>query len=306
MDFITIDFETATSGRDAPCEIGLTFVENSKIIESKSWLINPEVCFNPFNFYIHGISEKDVENEPTFPVIWKEVLPLIEGKFLIAHNAAFDMSVLRGTLERYNIPFPTFNYACSYIFSKNIWGDLSSYSLKYLCHVNSIRFKHHRAKSDSLATAELCLKGFEKAGITSLEELPKKLEIIIGEFYLDGYKPCQTIYYVERKNIKKVDIPIVGDYSKINPDSIFYEKTVCFTGVLSSMPRCSAQQIIADIGGILVNSVTMKTDFLIVGQQDYRIVGEDGMSNKQEKAVKLLERGHKIEVLSEEDFLQNI
>lgn len=41
MDFITIDFETATAERDSPCEIGLTFVENFKIVDSKSWLIRP-------------------------------------------------------------------------------------------------------------------------------------------------------------------------------------------------------------------------------------------------------------------------
>jgi DNA polymerase-3 subunit epsilon len=40
MDFITIDFETATADRDSPCEIGLTFVKDRQIIETKSWLIN--------------------------------------------------------------------------------------------------------------------------------------------------------------------------------------------------------------------------------------------------------------------------
>jgi DNA polymerase III subunit epsilon len=39
MDFITLDFETATSQRDSPCEIGLTFVSGGQIVETKSWLI---------------------------------------------------------------------------------------------------------------------------------------------------------------------------------------------------------------------------------------------------------------------------
>ena len=70
------------------------------------------------------------------------------------------------------------------------------------------------------------------------------------------------------------------------------------------MKRVDAQMIIADIGGINANSVTMDTDFLVVGHQDYRIVGEDGMSTKQEKAVKLISKGALIEILSEEDFLK--
>lgn len=39
MNFITVDFETAASERDSPCEISLTFVKDRKIVEIKSWLI---------------------------------------------------------------------------------------------------------------------------------------------------------------------------------------------------------------------------------------------------------------------------
>lgn len=72
------------------------------------------------------------------------------------------------------------------------------------------------------------------------------------------------------------------------------------------MVRAEAQQKIADIGGILGNTVTKETDFLIVGQQDYRIVGDDGMSSKQKKAIGLIEQGSTLEILSENDFLKNI
>ncbi|MEZ4904537.1 MAG: BRCT domain-containing protein [Spirosomataceae bacterium] len=87
---------------------------------------------------------------------------------------------------------------------------------------------------------------------------------------------------------------------------MFYGRTVVFTGALSSMVRAEAQQTIADIGGIIGNSVTKDTDFLVVGQQDYRVVGDDGMSSKQEKAVKLIEKGSILEILSEDDFLKNL
>src|SRR5690606_32469104 len=99
---------------------------------------------------------------------------------------------------------------------------------------------------------------------------------------------------------------IVGDPAKHNLASIFYGRTVVFTGTLSSMVRADAQQAIADIGGIIGNSVTGDTDFLIVGQQDYRIVGDDGMSNKQEKAIKLIQKGATLEILSEDNFLRNL
>lgn len=301
MDFIAIDFETATSDRNSPCELGLTFVSNRKIVDTKSWLIKPTQFpyFNPFNISIHGITPDDVKDSPEFPELWNEVFPLVEGKTLIAHNASFDFSVLRNTLDAYKIKYPSLNYACSYTFSKNVWAGLPGYDLKTLCRTHNIKLRHHRAAADSLAAAEVSLLAFNTAGITSFDEFPDKLKTSLGRLYEGGYNPSSS---TANKSIKT----IAGDPSKQNPDSIFFGRNVVFTGTLSSMSRAAAFQTIADIGGIISNSVGKKTDFLVVGQQDYRVVGDDGMSSKQEKAVELLAKGAIIEVISEDDFLRNL
>lgn len=303
MDFVTIDFETATSARDSPCEIGLTFVQDGQIIETKSWLIKPIYeQFDYFNILIHGIRPEHVADKPEFNELWPEIKPLVENKFLIAHNAGFDISVLRKTLQTYQLPFPSLNYSCSYNFSKKVWQGLSAYDLKSLCKINNIVLKHHRAGTDSRATAELTLKAFELAEVSCFDDFPEKLKTTVGQFFEGGYKPSETIRTYKPQDLSK----IVGDPAKHNPDSIFYGRTVVFTGTLSSMVRAQAQQLIADTGAILGNSVTKDTDFLIVGQQDYRVVGDDGMSNKQEKAIKLIEKGSALEVISEDDFLRNL
>jgi len=303
MDFITIDFETATADRNSPCEIGLTFVRDRKILETKSWLIKPKYNkFDYFNILIHGIRPEQVADKPEFNELWTDIKPLVENQFLIAHNASFDMSVLRKTLQTYQLPLPTLNYSCSYIFSKKVWQGLSAYDLKTLCKINNIEFAHHRAGEDSRATAELTLKAFDIAGVSSLDDFPEKLKTTIGRLYDGGYSPSETKRVYKPKDLTK----IVGDPTKHNPDSIFYGRSVVFTGTLSSMIRAEAQQKIADIGGIIGNSVTKDTDFLIVGQQDYRVVGDDGMSSKQEKAIKLIEKGSALEILSEDDFLKNL
>ena len=74
MNFITLDFETATSARESPCEVGLTFVQDGKIEKTLSWLIKPIQYphFESFNIGIHGIRPKDVEDGYfglTMPVI---------------------------------------------------------------------------------------------------------------------------------------------------------------------------------------------------------------------------------------------
>lgn len=305
MDFITIDFETATADRFSPCEVGLTFVKDNKVIETKSWLIKPysHPRFDSFNIMIHGITPQDVSDKPEFPEIWSSYLkPLIDQNFIIAHNAGFDISVLRKTLDYYNLPYPELKYACSYIFSKKVWEGLPSYDLKTLCKINSINLNHHRAASDSLACAEITIKAFAQTQTNSIDELPDKLKTTIGQLFSGGYKSCETKRIYKPKDISK----IIGDPSKHNPYSIFYGRTVVFTGTLSSMLRAEAQQLIADIGGFNGSSVTKDTDYLVVGHQDYRIVGEDGMSSKQEKAIKIIEKGSELEIISEDDFLKNI
>ncbi len=179
---------------------------------------------------------------------------------------------------------------------------MPAYDLKTLCNHNGIKFKHHRAESDSYATAELAIKAFKEIGVESKEDFPEKLKTNIGRLFTGGYKPSETKRIYKPKNLEK----IVGDPEKHNKESIFYGKTVVFTGKLSSMIRDEAQQLIADIGGINGKGVTKSTDFLVVGQQDYRVVGEDGMSSKQEKAIKYIEQGSDIEILSENDFTRNV
>ena len=182
---------------------------------------------------------------------------------------------------------------------------MPAYDLKSLCRIKEIKLSHHRAAADSKAAAELSLLAFDFAGVNTFDDFPNKLMTSLGNLSAGGYTPSRSNssnFYIKNKNLKT----IVGDPSKHNPESIFYGKNVVFTGTLSSMSRSAAFQCMADIGGILSNNVNKKTDFLIVGQQDFKIVGDDGMSNKQEKAVDLIANGVPIEILSEDEFLRSI
>ena len=301
MNFVAFDFETSTNDRNSPCEIGLTFVENWEIINTKSWLIKPinYPYFKPYNISIHGIKPLDVANEPEFDFIWKEVKPLIEHKLLIAHYASFDISVLKKTLETYKIEYPTFDYLCSKLLAMKVWQGLPEYGLKPLCVRNNIEFNHHRAADDSEATAKLTIKAFQAVGVNTIEELSEMFKLSLGKLNAEGsipFKSHRTQTFGKSNEFKESVI------ANQNPNSIFYEKTVSFTGTLTSMVRKIAQQTIIDIGGEIKDKCTMDTDFLIVGQQEYK----NGMGNSHLKAIKMVENGSKIEILSEEDFLKNI
>jgi DNA polymerase-3 subunit epsilon len=140
------------------------------------------------------------------------------------------------------------------------------------------------------------------AGINSYDDIPTLLKTSIGSLFPGGFRPSETKFYYKNKPAIKP----IGDPSKFRPDHIFYGSKLVFTGKMGSMTRDQAHQLIVDIGGAIGTSVSADTGFLVVGQQDYRIVGEDGMSNKQEKAMQLISKGSELEILSEDEFLRLI
>lgn len=170
LNFTAIDFETAHA--DFPCEIGLSRVVEGQIVETKSWLIKP-ACFpymNPWNERVHGITAADVASARTFEELWSELKPWIEDQTLVAHNAAFDMKVLRSSLNYYDLAIPWSEYFCSVSLSRKVWKHLPSHSLGALSEYHDIRFNHHRAGDDARACAIIVLKAWEENNITGLKD----------------------------------------------------------------------------------------------------------------------------------------
>lgn len=167
MNFVAIDFETASPSRNSACELGICIVENGIITQTKSWLIKPP-CYPEFNYYnikVHGITPQDVQNEKDFASVWSEASQLIGDKLLIAHNAAFDSSVLRSSLQHHNLPLPALHYLCSISVAKQAWTGLSAYGLKNLANIHDIQFSHHRAGADAEVCAKISLLAFEILGL---------------------------------------------------------------------------------------------------------------------------------------------
>jgi len=215
MDFVVLDFEMAAPEKFNPCEIGLTFVKNSQIVATKSWLIKPP-CYP--NFYQHfaaasGITPMDVAQSPEFPDVWREVLPMIEGELVLAHFASFDMDVLCQTLTHYGLDFPNITYACTHLFAKIVFpvrvsneaNEHKPYGLAALCKTHKIKFRHHRAGEDARAAAELALIMFAKRGILSIEDISSNLNVRLGRITADG---CQYPPYKQGKSKQKTKKPV--------------------------------------------------------------------------------------------------
>lgn len=178
MDFCAIDFETATFDRNSACELGICVVQNSEIIETKTWLIKPPSFpyFSQRNIDVHGILPEDVKDAPTFEDIWHEVEEMMYGTLMIAHNASFDAGVLRGCLNHYGMFTPKLNYLCSIQLAKKSWNYLPRYGLKQLAEYHQIKFNHHRAGDDAEVCAKISLLAFEKLFLTSNEEVSEYMK----------------------------------------------------------------------------------------------------------------------------------
>lgn len=89
------------------------------------------------------------------------------------------------------------------------------------------------------------------------------------------------------------------DFDETHP---LYGKLCVFTGTLEKMTRKEAMQCVVDIGGSIGNSVTKKTNYLILGNNDYSYSLKGEKSSKQKKAESLKLSGHDIEIISENVF----
>jgi DNA polymerase-3 subunit epsilon len=175
--WVAIDFETASRERASACALGLAVIEDDHIVETREWLIQPPGNhFEPINTRIHGIHADMVAQEPEFDELWPTIEPYLRGATLLAHNAAFDISVLRCSLERYGLPMPLVDgYHCTVSMSRALWPDLANHRLSSVCHHCGIALSHHEAGSDAAACASIALRCRRETGVRTLSDLALEL-----------------------------------------------------------------------------------------------------------------------------------
>lgn len=191
MNFVAIDFETATSLRTSACSIGICEVSGGRITARRSMLIRPEPFeFNDYNIKIHGITPAMVREAPRFCDCWQQIRPYIDGRLVIAHNASFDINVLCKTLDLFGLEYPTADYLCTVKLSQKAYPELESHKLNVLADAFDIRFSHHDACDDAYVCALVLLHIMHDYRIDSLQKLRERFDIGIGHISPEGVTPC--------------------------------------------------------------------------------------------------------------------
>ena len=101
--YVAFDVETPNRYNNRMSAIGITVIEDGAITEEFFSYVNPEARFDLFNTQLTGIDQATVADAPTFPELWQRIEPLMSSGILAAHNAVFDLGVLKHCLRDYGI-----------------------------------------------------------------------------------------------------------------------------------------------------------------------------------------------------------
>lgn len=295
LNFTAIDFETANEQRNSVCSIGLVLVRNGIIEQKKNILIKPiELRFSEFNKKIHGINEREVENAPEFNEVWEEIQSLVNCQIVLAHNADFDIDVLKQTLAGYKIKAPNFKYICTQKLSQETFKDLQNYRLIDVANYLGINFTHHNSLSDAIVTAEIGLRAipkYEKKYFSyAFEELTYRIHKKGSAVKTDSFS------VFEKKSINS-DL-LKPNLNNKDTSNLFYNKRVVFTGDLQSISRQDAAIKIQNLGADINTSISKKTEIVIVGN--------GAGPSKMKKIEELQSQGISIKIIYEAEFISLI
>lgn len=218
LKFCVIDLETTGGNPETEkiIEVGMVKIENRKITEERSFLINPQKDIPDFVQKLTGIRKADVEHAPKIEEVIDEIVQFIGDTILVAHNTSFDIPFLNGVLKNLQRPTMDNKVICTNIMTKYLIPDIMSSNLQYMSQIfNITHSKAHRAIEDARATAYLLLKYmeiFEEKKIRKVNQLyyPRnKFELDRAIFeYEDG---LDEVYKVLAKTRTPAILSVKGD-----------------------------------------------------------------------------------------------
>jgi len=280
VEFVAIDVETANADMASICQIGIAKFRDDKLIDEWSTLINPEDYFDFINVDIHGITEEDVVDAPTFSEVIADLSGFLSGAICVSHTH-FDRVSIRQALGKYSLNPIEAIWLDSARVARRTWEECArrGYGLANVCEIIGYKFKHHDALEDAKAAAHILLAAVEKTGLD------------IGAW------------------LKRVNQPIdpanSSRGSAINRDGNLegelYGEVLVFTGALE-VPRREVADLAASIGCTVANGVTKDTTILVVGDQDVKKLAGHDKSSKHRKAESLIKKGQPLRIIRESDF----
>ncbi|GAA2901501.1 exonuclease domain-containing protein [Microbacterium esteraromaticum] len=180
LDFTAIDFETANSSPASACSVGLVRVRDGQVVAQTGWLIQPPAGhdeFNEWNVRIHGIRPQDVMGAATWAQQLDRLCGFAGADVLVAHNAGFDLNVLRRACEVTGLDAPPYRSLCSLAIARKTYS-LDSYRLPMAAAAAGFGdFPHHDALADARACAQIVIDAARRAAVSDVDALGDALGV---------------------------------------------------------------------------------------------------------------------------------
>ena len=167
LDRPLVFFDLETTGvnitSDRIVEISILKVFPNGKEERHTWKVNPEMPIPPETTAVHGISDEDVKDAPTFKQLAKDIHNLIKDSDLAGFNSnRFDIPLLAEEMLRVDMDFDMKSRVAvdvQTIFHKKEQRTLSA-AYKFYC--NESLENAHSAEADTVATYEVLKAQLDK------------------------------------------------------------------------------------------------------------------------------------------------
>lgn len=295
VHYVVLDIETTgfSPTNDRIIEIAaIHYVFDSEVSRFCTY-VNPEISIPNHITKLTGIHQADVDSAPLIDDIVDDFVAFIKDYPLVGHNITdFDLPFL---VAQFGISIPNI-IIDTLPMSRLTFPDLPTHRLSDLKDWFRLHDgESHHAEDDVIATNALLWACLYPADYASHY---RKAVRNGGQKSIKPTNP-RSEHYGERIHTSDIT-PNVNNIDHTGP---LYGKKIVFTGELS-IPRKQAMQLAVNAGAVLRSSVSGKTDYLVVGKQDKELVGEDGMSTKEEKAQSLNLSGKaSIQFINDAEFL---
>ncbi|MBF4459016.1 exonuclease domain-containing protein [Pseudoclavibacter sp. VKM Ac-2867] len=290
LDFVSIDFETANHQRGSVCQIGVTDVRDGRIVSTDSWFINPPTGLVFTNTHIHGISASHVQQAPTWGETLRRLTTVVQSAPIVAYSS-FDKGAYNAANSLLGLRDPGFEFFDALVLAKARL-QLDSYKLPHVAkHLGLPSFSHHDAGADALACAQIVLHLSTHTGVSDVTSAWPESRPAKARASRSAYAHKQSV------------IPETNAHA--DPTHPLFGEVVCFSGDLDSHTRGDAQKLVAEKGATVSGSVTKKTTLVVMGGYDPATLRPGAkISTKIQKAMDLAAKGQRVEIITEQVFLE--
>lgn len=307
-DYVVIDTETTGLDYDYcdVIEVSAVRFANGQQVDKFTSLVKPPLCTTYYpcrnngegetvTRYVDdwitdltGITNEMLESAPEPSEVIPAFLDFIGNAVLVGHNVNFDVNFLYDAADRLSGKLLTNDFIDTMRIARKVFPELKHHRLSDVAAACGVAAPNaHRAEADCLTTA------------ACFEEMRKR--ILATEAETDFQKRFVKAH-ISRDYLKN----ITADTDQIDETNPIYGKAVVFTGAMSTMSRKDGLQLVANLGGIPQDSITKKTNFLVIGSEEFASSVKNGKTRKMQKAEGYKAKGEEISILSESAFFDMI